>query len=40
VHSNPLVIAVAVLFVAGMLVVPMGRWTQWSWPEKKIELDA
>jgi len=40
VHSNPLVIAAAVLFVAGMLVVPMGRWTQWSWPEKKIELDA
>ncbi len=40
VHSNPLVIAAAVVIVAGMLVMPMGRWTQWSWPENKIELDA
>jgi len=38
VHSNPLLIAVALLIVGGALVVPMGRWTQWSWPEQKLEV--
>ncbi|HWD95091.1 MAG TPA: polyprenol phosphomannose-dependent alpha 1,6 mannosyltransferase MptB [Acidimicrobiales bacterium] len=34
VHSNPLLIALAVAILGGVLIVPMGRWTQWSWPEK------
>jgi hypothetical protein len=38
IHSNPLIIAAAVAIVGGVLVVPMGRWTQWSWPEKGSEL--
>jgi alpha-1,6-mannosyltransferase len=35
VHSNPLLIALAVAILGGVLIVPMGRWTQWSWPEKE-----
>ncbi len=35
VHSNPLLIALAVAILGGVLVAPMGRWTQWSWPEKE-----
>jgi alpha-1,6-mannosyltransferase len=38
VHSNPLLIAVAVAIVGGVLLLPMGRWTQWSWPEAEVEL--
>ncbi len=34
VHSNPLLIALAVATLGGVLLVPMGRWTQWSWPER------
>jgi alpha-1,6-mannosyltransferase len=37
VHSNPLLIALAVAIVGGVLILPMGRWTQWSWPEKELE---
>jgi hypothetical protein len=37
VHSNPLLIALAVAIVGGVLLLPMGRWTQWSWPEKSVE---
>lgn len=33
VNSNPLLIALAVAILGGVLVAPMGRWTQWSWPE-------
>ncbi|MGA7833930.1 MAG: polyprenol phosphomannose-dependent alpha 1,6 mannosyltransferase MptB [Acidimicrobiales bacterium] len=33
VHSNPLLIALALAILGGVLIVPMGRWTQWSWPE-------
>ena len=33
VHSNPLLIALAVAILGGVLISPMGRWTQWSWPE-------
>ncbi len=33
IHSNPLLIAVAVAILGGVLIAPMGRWTQWSWPE-------
>ncbi len=33
IHSNPLLIAVAIAVLGGVLVAPMGRWTQWSWPE-------
>lgn len=36
VHSNPLLIAVAVAILGGVLLLPMGRWTQWSWPEKEF----
>jgi alpha-1,6-mannosyltransferase len=32
IHSNPLLIAVAVAIMGGVLLMPMGRWTQWSWP--------
>lgn len=35
VHSNPLLIAVAVALLGGVLVAPMGHWTQWSWPERR-----
>jgi alpha-1,6-mannosyltransferase len=38
VHSNPLLIAVAVAIMGGVLLMPMGRWTQWSWPENGTEL--
>jgi hypothetical protein len=40
VHSNPLLIALAVAVLGGVLVLPMGRWTQWSWPEQEIEVSA
>ena len=38
VHSNPLLIALAVAVLGGVLVLPMGRWTQWSWPEEHVEI--
>ena len=38
VHSNPLLIALAVAILGGVLIAPMGRWTQWSWPEKEPAL--
>ncbi len=38
VHSNPLLIAVAVAILGGVLLLPMGRWTQWSWPENELEM--
>jgi hypothetical protein len=37
VHSNPLLIALAVAILGGVLILPMGRWTQWSWPAKELE---
>ncbi len=37
VHSNPLLIAVAVAVLGGVLIIPMGRWTQWSWPARAVE---
>ncbi len=40
VHSNPLLIALAVAILGGVLVLPMGRWTQWSWPEQELELTS
>ena len=42
VHSNPLLIALAVAILGGVLVLPLGRWTQWSWPERvggELELE-
>jgi alpha-1,6-mannosyltransferase len=36
-HSNPLLIALAVAILGGVLLLPMGRWTQWSWPERESE---
>jgi hypothetical protein len=38
VHSNPLLIAVAVAILGGVLIAPMGRWTQWSWPDSERAL--
>ena len=32
--SNLLLIATAIVVLGGVLVVPMGRWTQWSWSEE------
>ena len=37
VHSNPLLIALAVAILGGVLLLPMGRWTQWSWAEEELE---
>jgi alpha-1,6-mannosyltransferase len=37
VHANPLLIALAVALLGGVLIAPMGRWTQWSWPEAALE---
>ena len=36
-HSNPLLIALAVAILGGVLLLPMGRWTQWSWAERELE---
>ena len=36
-HSNLLLIALAVAVLGGVFVVPMGRWTQWSWPQRELE---
>jgi alpha-1,6-mannosyltransferase len=33
-HSNVILIATAILVLGGVLVVPMGHWTQWSWSEE------
>jgi len=33
-HSNLLLIALAVAVLGGVLVVPMGHWTQWSWSQE------
>jgi alpha-1,6-mannosyltransferase len=40
VHSNPLLIAVAVALCGGVLLVPMGRWTQWSWPDQRVAVEV
>jgi alpha-1,6-mannosyltransferase len=40
VHSNPLLIAVAVALLGGVLLLPMGRWTQWSWPTQRVEVEV
>jgi hypothetical protein len=40
VHSNLLLIALAIALLGGVLLIPMGRWTQWSWPEQSAELEA
>jgi uncharacterized membrane protein len=29
---------IAVVILVGTLLVPMGRWTQWSWPSEVDEL--
>src|SRR5665213_178494 len=40
VHSNPLLIALAVAILGGLLILPMGRWTQWSWPAAELEIES
>ena len=32
-HANLFLMALSLLVLAGTLLMPMGRWTQWSWPE-------
>jgi alpha-1,6-mannosyltransferase len=38
-RSNPLLIAMALLVLGGVLLLPMGRWTQWSWQERVPDND-
>ena len=40
VHSNLLLIATAIVVLGGVLVVPMGRWTQWSWAQEPSDVAA
>jgi len=40
IHNNPLLIALALALLGGVLVAPMGRWTQWSWPESDVEISV
>ena len=40
VHSNPLLIAVAVAILGGLFILPMGRWTQWSWPAQETASES
>jgi alpha-1,6-mannosyltransferase len=40
VRSNPLLIAVALTMLGGVLLLPMGRWTQWSWRERGPDNDV
>jgi alpha-1,6-mannosyltransferase len=40
IHSNPLLTALAVALLGGVLLVPMGRWTQWSWPAQLAEVEV
>jgi len=40
VHSNPLLTALAVALLGAVLLVPMGRWTQWSWPAQVVEVEV
>jgi hypothetical protein len=36
-HANLLLIVTAIVVLGGVLVVPMGHWTQWSWAEEPSE---
>ena len=33
-QANLFLMALSLLVLAGTLLMPMGRWTQWSWPEQ------
>lgn len=37
-QSNLLLIATAIIVLGGVLVVPMGRWTQWSWAQEPSDV--
>jgi len=39
-HANLFVVAGAVALLGAVVAVPMGRWTQWSWPERVDDLVA
>ena len=39
-RSNPLLIAMALTVLGGVLLLPMGRWTQWSWQERVADNDV
>lgn len=32
IHANVLAVVASLAFLGAMLLVPLGRWTQWSWP--------
>ena len=37
-HANLFVVAGGVAILGAVVAVPMGRWTQWSWPERVDDL--
>ena len=39
VHAHLILMAVALIILMGALLVPLGRWTQWSWPEVDDRLE-
>ena len=36
--GSTVLVIVAVAILGGVLIAPMGRWTQWSWPESEQAL--
>ena len=40
IHANPAAMFATVLVLGGVLLVPMGNWTQWSWPEVSVEAES
>ena len=36
IHANPAAMLAAVVILVGVLLAPMGSWTQWSWPEVSV----
>jgi len=39
VNAPLLLMAAALIVLMGALLVPLGRWTQWSWPEVDDRLE-
>lgn len=40
VHAGPADMLASVAFLAATLLLPLGRWTQWSWPEVRAPAPA
>ncbi len=36
IHANVWLIVTAIVVLVGVLVVPMGHWTQWSWAQEPV----